>query len=228
MGLKGLTLYHLKSHLQVFCDILIHVPSHYNASNFACLLFQKYRLGQLQAKKQHTTDNSENSYGHHNMHIASRSTNSSSINTEQGEIPIAEALRCQIEVQKTLQQQIEVQKKLQMRIESQGKYLQAILEKAQHSLSTATNQPESLESTKAQLTDFNLALSTFMQTINGGGGDDKNGNVTDYDGKAHETKDMIKLKIEGPSAEFDLNSRSSYDFFGINGSLFETKPHHNR
>ncbi|KAL8521373.1 hypothetical protein ACS0TY_011776 [Phlomoides rotata] len=204
MGLKGLTLYHLKSHLQ------------------------KYRLGQLQAKKQHTTDNSENSYGHHNMHIASRSTNSSSINTEQGEIPIAEALRCQIEVQKTLQQQIEVQKKLQMRIESQGKYLQAILEKAQHSLSTATNQPESLESTKAQLTDFNLALSTFMQTINGGGGDDKNGNVTDYDGKAHETKDMIKLKIEGPSAEFDLNSRSSYDFFGINGSLFETKPHHNR
>lgn len=117
-----------------------------------------------------------------------------------------------------------------MRIESQGKYLQAILEKAQHSLSAGTNQPESLESTKAQLTDFNLALSSFMQTMNG---DDKNGNVTDY-GKvqaikeAAETKDMIKLKLEGPSIEFDLNSRSSYDFFGINGSVFEPKPLQNR
>ncbi|KAL8500663.1 hypothetical protein ACS0TY_020297 [Phlomoides rotata] len=157
------------------------------------------------------------------MHIASRSTNSSSMNTEQGEIPIAEALRCQIEVQKRLQEQIEVQKKLQMRIESQGTSL----------LVRINPKAESLESTKAQLTDFNLALSSFMQTMNG---DDKNGNVTDY-GKAHEsnyikeaeeTKDMIKLKIEGPSVEFDLNSRSSYDFFGINGSVFETKPHQNR
>ncbi|KAL8462779.1 hypothetical protein ACS0TY_033700 [Phlomoides rotata] len=126
------------------------------------------------------------------MHIASRSTNSSSMNTEQGEIPIAEALRCQIEVQKRLQEQIEVQKKLQMRIESQGTH--------------------------------RLQLGAIKFYANG---DDKNGNVTDY-GKAHEsnyikeaeeTKDMIKLKIEGPSVEFDLNSRSSYDFFGINGSI---------
>ncbi|KAL0331016.1 UNVERIFIED_CONTAM: Myb family transcription factor PHL11 [Sesamum angustifolium] len=170
MGLKGLTLYHLKSHLQ------------------------KYRLGQQQAKKQNAFEHSkehsdfvftilvsaicvaENSYGHHNMHVASTSANSSSMNSEQGEIPIAEALRCQIEVQKRLQEQLEVQKKLQMRIEAQGKYLQAILEKAQQSLSAGMNHPENLESTKAQLTDFNLALSSFMQTING---DARNGNITD-------------------------------------------------
>ncbi|KAI3468562.1 hypothetical protein Pfo_025225 [Paulownia fortunei] len=212
MGLKGLTLYHLKSHLQ------------------------KYRLGQQQAKKQsaleHNKENSEDSYGHHNMYIASTSTNSSSMNSDQGEIPIAEALRCQIEVQKRLQEQLEVQKKLQMRIEAQGKYLQAILEKAQQSLSADMNHPESLESTKAQLTDFNLALSSFMQTINV---DDRNGNTTDY-GKvpesnyikeAQETKD-IKLKLEGPSIKFDLNSRSSYDFIGINGPVFEAKPLENR
>ncbi|KAL7122684.1 hypothetical protein ACP275_01G058900 [Erythranthe tilingii] len=189
MGLKGLTLYHLKSHLQ------------------------KYRLGQQQqAKKQnvldHNRENSESSYGHHNMRIASTSANSSSMNSEQGDIPIAEALRCQIEVQKTLQQHLEVQKKLQMRIEAQGKYLQSILEKAQHSLSTDINQSENLESTKAQLTDFNLALSNFMQTING---DEINGNK-----ETRETRDHIKLETDGPSIEFDLNSRSSYDFIGIN------------
>ncbi|XP_011092595.1 myb family transcription factor PHL11 [Sesamum indicum] len=219
MGLKGLTLYHLKSHLQ------------------------KYRLGQQQAKKQnafeHSKEHSENSYGHHNMHASSTSANSSSMNGEQGEIPIAEALRCQIEVQKRLQEQLEVQKKLQMRIEAQGKYLQAILEKAQQSLSAGMNHPESLESTKAQLTDFNLALSSFMQTING---DERNGNVTDrailqnIDGKVHESNynaeaqeiQDIKLKLEGPSVDFDLNTRSSYDFIGVNGSVFEAKPLTNR
>ncbi|KAK6158337.1 hypothetical protein DH2020_005651 [Rehmannia glutinosa] len=188
MGLKGLTLYHLKSHLQ------------------------KYRLGQQQTKKQ----------------------NGLELNKENSEIPIAEALRCQIEVQKKLQEQLEVQKKLQMRIEAQGKYLQSILEKAQHSLSADMNHPETLESTKAQLTDFNLALSSFMQTINA---DDRNGNITDY-GKlpesnyikeVQETKDVVKLKHEGPSSiEFDLNSRSGYDFIGINGPVFEGKHLDNR
>ncbi|EYU45665.1 hypothetical protein MIMGU_mgv1a020694mg [Erythranthe guttata] len=165
MGLKGLTLYHLKSHLQ------------------------KYRLGQQQEAKKHNVldHNTENS----------------------GEdIPIAEALRCQIEVQKTLQQQLEVQKKLQMRIEAEGKYLQSILEKAQHSLSPDINQSENLELTKSQLTDFNLALSNLMQTING---DEINGNKV-----ARETRDHMKLETEGPLIEFDLNSRSSYDFIGIN------------
>ncbi|KAL9140172.1 hypothetical protein ABFS82_14G018300 [Erythranthe guttata] len=189
MGLKGLTLYHLKSHLQ------------------------KYRLGQQQEAKKHNvldhnTENSGDSYGHHNMRIASTSANSSSMNSEQGDIPIAEALRCQIEVQKTLQQQLEVQKKLQMRIEAEGKYLQSILEKAQHSLSPDINQSENLELTKSQLTDFNLALSNLMQTING---DEINGNKV-----ARETRDHMKLETEGPLIEFDLNSRSSYDFIGIN------------
>ncbi|KAK4389146.1 Myb family transcription factor PHL11 [Sesamum angolense] len=208
MGLKGLTLYHLKSHLQ------------------------KYRLGQQQAKKQnafeHSKEHSENSYGHHNMHVASTSANSSSMNSEQGEIPIAEALRCQIEVQKRLQEQLEKPK---------GSTWQ--LEKAQQSLSASMNHPESLESTKAQLTDFNLALSSFMQTING---DERNGNVTDrailqnidgkvpesdYSAEAQEIQD-IKLKLQGPSVDFDLNTRSSYDFIGVNGSVFEAKPLTNR
>ncbi|CAA2967906.1 myb family transcription factor PHL11 [Olea europaea subsp. europaea] len=87
MGLRGLTLYHLKSHLQ-------------------------YRLGQQQAKKQNALEqnkeNGGNSYGQSNMHMASSSNNLPAVKSEQGEIPIAEALRCQIEVQKTLQEQLEV------------------------------------------------------------------------------------------------------------------------
>ncbi|KAK4486317.1 hypothetical protein RD792_008988 [Penstemon davidsonii] len=174
MGLKGLTLYHLKSHLQIFYKLITSII----------------------------------------LDMLNR------------EIPITEALKSQIQVQKRLQEQLEVQKKLQMRIEAQGKYLQSILQKAQQSLSTDhVNQTESLESTKAQLTDFNLALSSFMQTINA---DERNtNNVTDVDGKARELNE-IELKIEGPSIDFDLNARSSYDFIGINGQVFEAKPLSNR
>ena len=78
------------------------------------------------------------------------------------ETPLADALRYQIEVQRKLHEQLEVQKKLQMRIEAQGKYLQTILEKAQKNLSYEAGGDATLETTRSQLTDFNLALSGFM------------------------------------------------------------------
>ncbi|KAG6389669.1 hypothetical protein SASPL_151142 [Salvia splendens] len=133
------------------------------------------------------------------------------MNSEQGDVPLAEAVRCQIEVQRTLQEQLEVQKRLQMRIEAQGKYLQAILERAQLSLSANSNH-----STKAQLTDFNLALSSFIHTVNG---NNRNGE------ESHDTKD---IKLERPSIEFDLNSRSSHAFIGVSGSGFKHKTLQNR
>lgn len=212
MGLKGLTLYHLKSHLQ------------------------KYRLGQ-QARKQNSVEPSKESNGcsyvqfaHHSS--VTTSTTSSRGDKDQGEIPVAEALRHQIEVQQRLQEQLEVQKKLQMRIEAQGKYLQAILEKAQKSLSLDMNGPGNLEMAKAQLTDFNLALSNLMENMNEV---DQKAGIIEMSGvyrkenessfkiyqveKREETEDS-KLK---DTIHFDLNTKGGYDFVGANGLDFEPK-----
>ncbi|CAL5441141.1 unnamed protein product [Camellia sinensis] len=272
MGLKGLTLYHLKSHLQ------------------------KYRLGQ-QAKQQNTVEQDKESndnicthqkvcrglqqiclqdtikpdlkiksigvytatlttidqntldiikktktliiksaeldyhggfYKDYHMHSSGATTNSSRVKSEPREVPIAEALRCQIEVQKRLQEHLEVQKKLQMRIETQGKYLQLILEKAQKSLTLDMNNAISLEATRDQLTNFNLALSNLMVNMDG---ESRNENISEKNilfihrksngslclGVEQEKKD-IKLKVEGSCMNFDLNTRGSYDFFGANGS----------
>ncbi|XP_031119900.1 myb family transcription factor PHL11-like [Ipomoea triloba] len=200
MGLKGLTLYHLKSHLQ------------------------KYRLGQ-QGKKQNAGDqnkeNSGDSCRQFSIHSSATSTPSSSMNCMQGEIPFGDAVRCQIEVQNRLQEQLEVQKKLQMRIEAQGKYLQAILEKAQKSLSIDMNSPSSVEATRAQLNDFNLALSSFMENMNGESiGKAMNANLPSSDFLGEEEEDDkrdINIKLHGSSMNFDLNCGSSHDFVAANG-----------
>ncbi|XP_064945425.1 myb family transcription factor PHL11-like isoform X1 [Musa acuminata AAA Group] len=141
MGMKGLTLYHLKSHLQ------------------------KYRLGKQTRRE---TDQEAKKKGSNSSKINCSSTTSSDVSRTDGarEMPLGEALCYQIEVQRKLQEQLEVQKKLQTRIEAQGKYLQAILEKAQKSLCFDNNRSSgSLEATRAQLTDFDLPLSGLMENV---------------------------------------------------------------
>ncbi|CAL9781189.1 unnamed protein product [Musa acuminata subsp. burmannicoides] len=141
MGMKGLTLYHLKSHLQ------------------------KYRLGKQTRRE---TDQEAKKKGSNSSKINCSSTTSSDVSRTDGagEMPLGEALCYQIEVQRKLQEQLEVQKKLQTRIEAQGKYLQAILEKAQKSLCFDNNRSSgSLEATRAQLRDFDLPLSGLMENV---------------------------------------------------------------
>ncbi|XP_062222313.1 myb family transcription factor PHL11-like isoform X1 [Phragmites australis] len=142
MGMKGLTLYHLKSHLQ------------------------KYRLGK-QNKKDTGLEASRGAFAAQSINFSTPAPPSilSAASNNTGETPLADALKYQIEVQRKLHEQLEVQKKLQMRIEAQGKYLQTILEKAQNNLSYDATGAANLEATRSQLTDFNLALSGFMDNV---------------------------------------------------------------
>lgn len=123
-----------------------------------------------------------------------------------------------------------MQKKLQMRIEAQGKYLQTILEKAQKSLSVEANNGNNVEATRAELSEFNLALSSLIENVKGE--ERKGGNVVDsrrkicsssssYYGAKDDDSNDVKLTVEGGgSINFDLNTRSSsYDFIGNSGAV---------
>uniref|UniRef100_A0A0E0KUQ4 HTH myb-type domain-containing protein n=1 Tax=Oryza punctata TaxID=4537 RepID=A0A0E0KUQ4_ORYPU len=141
MGMKGLTLYHLKSHLQ------------------------KYRVGRANKKSAGLelalADGSGFTAEGINFSMGAPPRNPAGGNNT-GEMPLADALRYQVEVHRKLQEQLEVQKKLQMRIEAQGRYLKEILEKAQKNISLDANGSANLSSTRSQITDINLALSGFM------------------------------------------------------------------
>ncbi|KAE9613252.1 putative sterol 14-alpha-demethylase transcription factor MYB-HB-like family [Lupinus albus] len=208
MGLKGLTLYHLKSHLQ------------------------KYRLGQNTQKQNEEQHKENNRCSYVNFCSRSSGPNTSyRDDNERGEIAIAKALRHQIEVQKRLEEQLEVQRKLQMRIEAQGMYLQAVLEKAQRSFSMFG--PDRLEASKAKLNEFNSALSNFMENVN----KDCKENIVGmngfyrkchgsssfqiYEGGIKENKDQMP-KVEG-GTKLDLNIKGSYDLVSAGGPKLETK-----
>ncbi|TYH06744.1 hypothetical protein ES288_A08G178000v1 [Gossypium darwinii] len=213
MGLKGLTLYHLKSHLQ------------------------KYRLGQ-QSRKQSTADqnkeNGRSSYVQFSNHSSGTVTNSPRADDDKRQIQMTEVLKSQMEVQKTLEEQLE--KKLQMRIEAQGKYLQAILEKAQKSLSFDIHSEENVEEKRAQLTNFNLPLSSLMDSTNEA---DRKSNMAQMNhviptkanfsasfhghgvGDREENK-HVKRKVEGDSINLDLNTKDSYEYGAVNGNQLQS------
>ncbi|KAJ4982230.1 hypothetical protein NE237_033067 [Protea cynaroides] len=106
MGVKGLTLYHLKSHLQ------------------------KFRLGKQPHKEfnDHSVKEGERALDFQRNTASSPGIMGRSMNDRN--IQITDAIRMQVEVQRRLHEQLEVQRHLQLRIEAQGKYMQSILEKA--------------------------------------------------------------------------------------------------
>ncbi|CAK9238471.1 unnamed protein product [Sphagnum troendelagicum] len=129
MGIKGLTLYHLKSHLQ------------------------KFRLG----KKLHsdlTNVHDTNKDGLSHGMLQKKSHSGKHLNSNIYGIQITESILLQMEVQHHLQQQLEVQRSLQLRIEAQGKYLQSILEKAKETLAGHTSSSPGLEAAHAKLAEL--------------------------------------------------------------------------
>lgn len=118
-----------------------------------------------------------------------------------------------------------------MRIEAQGKYLQVILEKAQKSLT-----PGTVEVSRAQLNDFNSALSNLMENMNEEEGKERMLEMNDLYRKANDSAiknyqeegggggghEDVKLKVEGGLIPFDLNSKGNYDFVAADGAEFGT------
>ncbi|XP_044492512.1 myb family transcription factor PHL8-like [Mangifera indica] len=130
MGIPGLTLYHLKSHLQ------------------------KYRLGKSQQAEtciENKQDCTESQSSDGNL---TRNTNEETYNQLKEGLQIARALQVQHEVQKKLHEQIEVQRHLQLRIEAQGKYLQSVLKKAQETLAGYNSSSVEVEIAKAELSQL--------------------------------------------------------------------------
>ncbi|ERM98297.1 myb family transcription factor APL isoform X2 [Amborella trichopoda] len=122
MGVKGLTLYHLKSHLQ------------------------KFRLGK-QPHKEFNDHSSKESERAAVLELQRSGASSSGIMGRDGNdnMQVREAVRMQMEVQRRFTEQLEVQKHLQLRIEAQGKYMQNILEKAFQTIAGETMTSGSLK-----------------------------------------------------------------------------------
>ncbi|XP_052208550.1 protein PHR1-LIKE 3-like [Diospyros lotus] len=130
MGVKGLTLYHLKSHLQ------------------------KYRLGRQSCKE--LPDNSKDE----SQDTGSSTSSSSKLVQDLNDgYQVTEALRVQMEVQRRLHEQLEVQHHLQLRIEAQGKYLQSILEKACKALDNQVSVAAGLEAARDELSELAIKVS---------------------------------------------------------------------
>ncbi|KAH7294372.1 hypothetical protein KP509_28G068700 [Ceratopteris richardii] len=158
MNVKGLTLYHLKSHLQ------------------------KYRLGK-QSQRDPCAGGATNTGNHVEplkcpvdanfkpMDPGTKDLNQSSprikttlslmshpdVSSEN--MQVNDAIGFHIEVQRKLHEQLEVQRLLQVRIEAQGRYLQSILEKAKQTLACEDPASTGLEAARAELSDLASKVS---------------------------------------------------------------------
>ncbi|OVA19340.1 SANT/Myb domain [Macleaya cordata] len=103
MNVEGLTIYHVKSHLQ------------------------KYRL----AKYMPETKEDKKASSSEEKEKKAASNNTESDGRMKRGMYLTEALRMQVEVQKQLHEQLEVQRALQLRIEEHARYLQKIMEEQQ-------------------------------------------------------------------------------------------------
>ncbi|GJW73992.1 Myb family transcription factor APL isoform X2 [Tanacetum coccineum] len=125
MGVKGLTLYHLKSHLQI--------SSFENVFPDCVVNTQKFRLG----KQPHKEFNDHFMKDRERVSAMEAQRNVSASSSG----PLGRSMNeMQIEVQRRLHEQLEVQRHLQLRIEAHGKYMQTILEKACQTLSGDQNR----------------------------------------------------------------------------------------
>ncbi|KAL1549291.1 myb-related protein 2-like [Salvia divinorum] len=136
MGIQGLTLYHLKSHLQ------------------------KYRLSKNIHGQAYCGSNKNSLFEAMPAENGAQTSILNTANQTNKNMHLGEAIEMQIQVQRRLHEQLEVQRHLQLRIEAQGKYLQSVLEKAQETLGGQNMGTIGLEAAKVQLSDLASKVST--------------------------------------------------------------------
>ncbi|KAL8204807.1 hypothetical protein R6Q57_010430 [Mikania cordata] len=141
MGIQGLTLYHLKSHLQK-----------YRLSKNLYRQTSSVGTNKVDTVAPAASAINETNETHMNSSSVCPQTNKN--------LQISEAIQMQIEVQRRLHEQLEVQRHLQLRIEAQGKYLQSVLEKAQETLGRQNLGAVGLEAAKVQLSELVSKVST--------------------------------------------------------------------
>lgn len=124
MNIKGLTLYHLKSHLQ------------------------KYRMGKQSLKEIEISSDASG------VVRSGRNTTSavSTQATQEVNDGCNEAMRTQMELR--LHDHLEVQKSLQLRIEAQGQYLQSILDRAYGAILDWNGTDPNTNTIRQQFTEF--------------------------------------------------------------------------
>ncbi|KAK2424225.1 myb-related protein [Trifolium repens] len=148
MGIPGLTLYHLKSHLQKYrLSKNLHGQSNSNVTH-------KLNTHSASVTDERLSDQTNGT------HINKLTLGPQPNTNNNKDIHISEALQMQIEVQRRLNEQLEVQRHLQLRIEAQGKYLQSVLEKAQETLGRQNLGIVGLEAAKVQLSELVSKVSS--------------------------------------------------------------------
>ncbi|GMI87391.1 hypothetical protein like AT1G69580 [Hibiscus trionum] len=180
MGISGLTLYHLKSHLQ------------------------KYRLGKTQQTEIYLGNDKQDDYKEIQSNNGDFSNDSTDgIHKQMNENKrISQALQMQMEVQRKLHEQIEVQRHLQLRIEAQGKYLQSVLKKAQETLAGHSFSSVGVELAKAEL--FQL-----VSMVNTGCTSSSFSELTDVGGSSFIERERKPMRSTICSTESTLTSSES-------------------
>ncbi|XP_060215299.1 myb family transcription factor PHL8 isoform X1 [Lycium barbarum] len=213
MNIRGLTLYHLKSHLQ------------------------KYRLGKSQLTGQSFDENeqegklelcaivpdddddddskeneissglNQRTYFDADSDQLSLGVCDGSQNQMNESLQISQALQMQMEVQRKLHQQIEVQRHLQLRIEAQGKYLQSVLKKAQETLAGYGTSTVGVELAKAELSqlvsmvNMGCCPSSSLSAIT-----EIDGSISKYT-ETKKSKGRIMSSLESSLTSFESSAR---------------------